>query len=125
VKAFQLVGGSPDLLETVALATVPQPDPGPGQVLVRIGGAGACHSDVTLMEFAAQPRATPMTLGHENAGWIEAFGPGTLPTAGLEVGTPVAVYGAWGCGQWAVQELPPRHGKLLPHHLGQWPRPEL
>jgi propanol-preferring alcohol dehydrogenase len=98
MKAFQLVGGSTNLLETVTLTDVSQPEPGPGQVLVRIGGAGVCHSDVTLMEFAANKREKPMTLGHENAGWIEAFGPGTLPTPGLEIGAPVAVYGAWGCG---------------------------
>ncbi len=100
MKAFQLIGGSADVDQTTALNDVAQPDPGPGQVLVRIGGAGACHSDVSLMEFSAGGRReTPMTLGHENAGWIEAFGPGTLPTPGLEVGAPVAVYGAWGCGQ--------------------------
>ena len=100
MKAFQLLGGSIEVDETTALNEVAQPDPGPGQVLIRIGGAGACHSDVSLMEFsAATRRETPMTLGHENAGWIEAFGPGTLPTPGLEVGSPVAVYGAWGCGQ--------------------------
>jgi propanol-preferring alcohol dehydrogenase len=99
MKAFQLVGGSAEVARTTALNDVAQPDPGPGQVLVRVGGAGACHSDISLMEFsAAGPRDTPMTLGHENAGWIEAFGPGTLPVPGLEVGAPVAVYGAWGCG---------------------------
>jgi propanol-preferring alcohol dehydrogenase len=100
MKAFQLIGGSAAVDETTALNDVAQPDPGPGQVLVRVGGAGACHSDISLMEFSAGgAREVPMTLGHENAGWIEAFGPGTLPTAGLEVGAPVAVYGAWGCGQ--------------------------
>jgi propanol-preferring alcohol dehydrogenase len=100
MKAFQLVGGSADVDEATSLNEVAQPDPGPGQVLVRIGGAGACHSDITLMEFAAaERREVPMTLGHENAGWIEAFGPGTVPTAGLEIGSPVAVFGAWGCGQ--------------------------
>jgi propanol-preferring alcohol dehydrogenase len=100
MKAFQLLGGSAAVADTTALNDVSQPDPGPGQVLVRIGGAGACHSDISLMEFsAAGPREVPMTLGHENAGWIEAFGPGTLPTPGLEIGAPVAVYGAWGCGQ--------------------------
>lgn len=102
MKAFQLLGGSTTVSDAMALADVTQPDPGPGQVLVRIGGAGACHSDISLMEFsAAARREVPMTLGHENAGWIEAFGPGTLPTPGLEVGSPVAVYGAWGCGQCA------------------------
>ena len=100
MKAFQLIGGSADVDQTTALNDVAQPDPGPGQVLIRVGGAGACHSDVSLMEFSAGgARDVPMTLGHENAGWIEAFGPGTLPTPGLEVGAPVAVYGAWGCGQ--------------------------
>ncbi len=99
MKAFQLVGGSEDLVGTTSLNDVSQPDPGPGQVLVRVGGAGACHSDVTLMEFStAAPREVPMTLGHENAGWIEAFGPGTIASPGLEIGAPVAVYGAWGCG---------------------------
>ena len=100
MKAFQLIGGSAEVDATTALNDIAQPDPGPGQVLIRIGGAGACHSDISLMEFSAGgPRDVPMTLGHENAGWIEAFGPGTLPAPGLEVGAPVAVYGAWGCGQ--------------------------
>lgn len=38
----------------------------------------------------------PFTLGHENAGWVEALGAGV---SGLEVGEPVAVYGPWGCGR--------------------------
>lgn len=37
----------------------------------------------------------PFTLGHENAGWVHALGPGVTEP---EVGQPVAVYGAWGCG---------------------------
>jgi propanol-preferring alcohol dehydrogenase len=80
------------------LREVSVPEPGPGQVLVKVGGAGACHSDLHLMnEFEAGqlPFDPPFTLGHENAGWVEALGPGTH---GLEVGQPVAVYGPWGCG---------------------------
>jgi len=82
-----------------ALEEVPDPEPGPGEVLIRIGGAGACHSDLHLMyEFDAGmlPWEPPFTLGHENAGWVEALGPGV---AHLEVGEAVAVYGPWGCGQ--------------------------
>ena len=78
---------------------VPEPEPGPGDVIVRIGGAGACHSDLHLMhdfEKGMMPWALPFTLGHENAGWVEALGAGVT---GLEVGDAVAVYGPWGCGR--------------------------
>lgn len=81
------------------LQEVPDPEPGPGQVLIRIAGAGACHSDLHLMEDfepGAMPFDPPFTLGHENAGRVEGLGAGV---EGLEVGTPVAVYGPWGCGR--------------------------
>jgi propanol-preferring alcohol dehydrogenase len=87
------------------LEDVPEPVPGPGQVVVRIGGAGACHSDLHLMrEFdgGLLPWGPPFTLGHENAGWVHALGEGV---SGLEVGQPVAVYGPWGCGTCARCQL--------------------
>ena len=80
------------------LVEVADPSPGPGQVVIRVGGAGACHSDLHLMhEFEAGQLGwgPPFTLGHENAGWVHSLGPGV---SGLEVGQPVAVYGPWGCG---------------------------
>ncbi|WP_068111864.1 NAD(P)-dependent alcohol dehydrogenase [Nocardioides dokdonensis] len=80
------------------LENVPVPEPGPGEVLVQVGAAGACHSDLHLMhdfEDAALPWQPPFTLGHENAGWVHRVGQGVT---GLEPGDPVAVVGAWGCG---------------------------
>jgi alcohol dehydrogenase, propanol-preferring len=80
---------------------VPQPEPGPGQVLVRVGAAGLCHSDLHVIhEFEAGVfnAELPFTLGHETAGWVEALGPGA---AGLEVGEAVAIYGPLGCGTCA------------------------
>jgi propanol-preferring alcohol dehydrogenase len=80
------------------LVDVDEPSPGPGEVVVRVGGAGACHSDLHLMhEFEAgiTPWSPPFTLGHENAGWVHALGDGVV---GFQIGQPVAVYGAWGCG---------------------------
>jgi propanol-preferring alcohol dehydrogenase len=80
---------------------VPDPVPGPGQVVVKVGGAGACHSDLHLMhdfEPGLLPWSLPFTLGHENAGWVHALGAGVRH---LEVGQPVAVYGPWGCGRCA------------------------
>ena len=54
------------------------PEPGPGDVLLEIGGAGACHSDLHLMDWpeGQLPWKLPYTLGHENAGWVEALGAG-------------------------------------------------
>jgi len=101
VRALQLTAwkSAPELRE------VPQPDPGPGQVLIRVGAAGACHSDLHLIhdfEPGLLPYDLPFTLGHENAGWVEAVGPGV---EGLEIGAPVAVYGPWGCGRcWRCQQ---------------------
>lgn len=80
------------------LGEIPTPEPGPGQILVRIGGAGACHSDLHILHDPARrpaPGAGGWVLGHENAGWVDALGPGA---SGFEVGQPVAVFGGWGCG---------------------------
>src|SRR4051794_34970380 len=49
--------------------------PGPGEVLVRIRAAGLCHSDLSVIN-GDRPRPTPMALGHEAAGAVEALGPG-------------------------------------------------
>jgi propanol-preferring alcohol dehydrogenase len=94
MQAFQLV----EWQQPPVLRDVPVPEPGPGEVLVKVGGAGACHSDLHLMEWPAGtlPYELPFTLGHENAGWIDALGPGVK---GWEVGEAVAVYGPWGCGR--------------------------
>lgn len=95
MKAFQFV----EWKRPGELREVPVPDPGPGQVLVKIGGAGACHSDLHILEMEKPPGTQkfklPMTLGHENAGWVEKLG---LGTTGFSVGDPVIVYGPWGCG---------------------------
>ncbi|MDO8383857.1 MAG: NAD(P)-dependent alcohol dehydrogenase [Microbacterium sp.] len=79
------------------LEEMPVPVPGPGQVLIRIAGAGVCHSDLHITTGEQQGVALPHTLGHENAGWIEAFGPGA-EGQGFEVGDAVVVFGGWGCG---------------------------
>ncbi|MFC8041964.1 NAD(P)-dependent alcohol dehydrogenase [Nocardia sp. NPDC057353] len=81
------------------LVEVDQPHPGPGEVVVKVGAAGACHSDLHLMrdfsDDAPVPWHPPFTLGHENAGWVHEIGSGVT---GFEEGQPVAVYGPWGCG---------------------------
>ncbi len=90
-----------DWKSEAVLTEVETPTPGPGEVLIKVGGAGACHSDLHLMwefEAGALPWSPPFTLGHENAGWVHQTGAGVR---GLEPGQPVAVVGAWGCGRCA------------------------
>ena len=90
LKSFQ---SEPELVD------LPEPEPGPGQVVIKVGGAGACHSDLHVMrEFAEgmAPWGPPFVLGHEAAGWVHRLGNGIK---GLEHGEPVAVYGLLGCGQ--------------------------
>ncbi|MBB4346704.1 zinc-binding dehydrogenase [Aliirhizobium cellulosilyticum] len=49
--------------------------PGREEVLVRIGAAGLCHSDLSVIN-GDRPRPMPMALGHEASGVVEAVGPG-------------------------------------------------
>jgi propanol-preferring alcohol dehydrogenase len=72
------------------------PEPGPGQVRVRIGGAGLCHSDLLFLDAPAGrwPFALPMTLGHENAGWVDRIGPGV---DGFALGDAVLIETHWWC----------------------------
>jgi NADPH:quinone reductase-like Zn-dependent oxidoreductase len=70
------------------------PTPGPGEVIVKIGGAGACHSDLHLMhdfEPGMMPWKLPFTLGHENAGWADSVGYGVTTVSEDDA---VVVYGA-------------------------------
>lgn len=94
MKALRLTawGKQPELRETSV------PEPGPGQVLVKIGGVGACHSDLHLADWpeGKLPWKLPFTLGHENAGWVEQVGAGVRS---LQKGDAVLVYGPWGCGR--------------------------
>ena len=82
-----------------SLVTVDRPVPGPGEVLLKVAGAGACHSEVATYRECAEgvpgAIAPRFILGHENAGWIEDLGPGV---EGFTVGDAFVVYGPIGCG---------------------------
>jgi alcohol dehydrogenase len=59
----------------LAIEQVELDPPGYGEVLVKIGAAGLCHSDLSVIE-GNRPRPMPMALGHEAAGVVEKVGPG-------------------------------------------------
>jgi alcohol dehydrogenase len=57
----------------LTIAEVELAPPQRGEVLVRMGAAGLCHSDLSVIN-GDRPRPTPMALGHEAAGVVEALG---------------------------------------------------
>ncbi|SHM68064.1 NAD(P)-dependent alcohol dehydrogenase [Cryptosporangium aurantiacum] len=84
---------------TPTLAEVPEPTvTGPLDVVVRIGGAGVCRTDLHIIEgqWAEKSGVTlPYTLGHENAGWVHAIGDAVTNVA---VGDPVILHPLATCG---------------------------
>ncbi|MEU9744044.1 NAD(P)-dependent alcohol dehydrogenase [Micromonospora chersina] len=84
---------APGVLEQVE---VPTPTAGPGEVLLRVGAVGACHSDLHILDAPAGLFPVPMTLGHEIAGTVDQLGPGVT---GWSAGDRAAVYGIIGCGR--------------------------
>jgi NAD+-dependent secondary alcohol dehydrogenase Adh1 len=80
------------------LVDVPEPEVShPNDVVVRIGGAGVCATDLHAIEGLMEPAGVslPLVLGHENAGWVEAAGDGVTT---VTVGDAVLVYPPWSCG---------------------------
>jgi propanol-preferring alcohol dehydrogenase len=81
---------------TLALQDVPVPEPGPDEALVKIAGAGLCHSDLHILRSSVQRPSYGGTIGHEGAGTVAALGPGA---AGFAVGDPVLVSLIYPCGR--------------------------
>ncbi|WP_291520349.1 NAD(P)-dependent alcohol dehydrogenase [Branchiibius sp. NY16-3462-2] len=74
MRAVQVVGYH----ENLQLEHVPVPEPtGPWDVVVKIGGAGVCRTDLHILEGQWAEKSQvhlPYTIGHENAGWVSAVG---------------------------------------------------
>ncbi len=80
----------------LVLAHLPEPIPGPGQVLVAVRFAGICGSDLFLVRSGRLPDGT--VLGHEMSGVVDLLGPGV---SGIRVGQGVIVR-PMGCGRCAA-----------------------
>jgi Zn-dependent alcohol dehydrogenase len=78
----------------LAIEEVELDPPQHGEVLVKIGAAGLCHSDLSVID-GNRPRPTPMVLGHEAAGVVEKVGSGVDD---LAVGDHVVMVFVPSCG---------------------------
>jgi alcohol dehydrogenase, propanol-preferring len=89
--------GEPPVLEEV-----PLPEPTGTEVRIRVAGCGVCRTDLQLVAGTQVRSRLPVTLGHEVAGWIDAWGPDARPLlqrGHLASGAAVVVHGGWGCGE--------------------------
>ncbi|MER6991304.1 NAD(P)-dependent alcohol dehydrogenase [Saccharopolyspora hirsuta] len=74
MRAVQVVGYD----QPLRMTEVPEPEiTGPHDVIIEIGGAGVCRTDIHILEGQWAEKsgvALPYTIGHENAGWVHAVG---------------------------------------------------
>ena len=85
--------------------SISEPEPGPGEVLVRVEASGLCYGDVHLTrgEF---PTTYPRVLGHETAGEVAAVGPGvSTRRPGDRVGVVVHQSSCGRC-EWCARGKP-------------------
>ncbi len=82
--------------QPLQLEEVPKPEPGWGEVLVRVTASGICHTELHFLSGLLNLGVAPLTLGHEIVGVVESVGPGVEEP--LE-GDRVIVYYYSGCGR--------------------------
>jgi alcohol dehydrogenase, propanol-preferring len=78
------------------IAEIARPEPGPGQLLVRVTACGVCRSNLHMIEGDwiqyGVPAKAPIVPGHEIVGRVEALGPGTI---GFARGDRVGIQPLW------------------------------
>jgi len=97
MKAAVFHGGN----RPVSIVDVGLREPGPGEVRVAIRAAGLCHSDLSVIDGTI-PYPTPVVLGHEGAGVVEAVGVGVQS---LKEGDAVVLSTLAHCGRCAACEV--------------------
>ena len=82
----------------IAVEDVPIPEPGPGEVLVKVAFCGICHSDLSLINGTFPAFLPVVTQGHEASGTVAELGPGVT---GWSEGDRVIVAAGRPCQQCA------------------------
>ncbi len=75
--------------QPLRLVERPVPQPGPGEILVRVAACGVCRTDLHVVDGDLPPRRSPIVPGHEIVGHVADLGPGVAgPAVGRRVGIP-------------------------------------
>ena len=75
---------------------IPLPEPGPGEVLLRVLACGVCHTDLHIVEGELIPPRLPLIPGHQAVAEVVREGIGAGLTPGTRVGVP---WLGWACGE--------------------------
>lgn len=78
MKAIRLHRPAPIHSRPLQLEEVPAPEPGRGEVLVRVGACAVCRTDLHVIEGDLPPRRLPLIPGHQVVGRVERCGPGAV-----------------------------------------------
>lgn len=96
MRAVVLEAPAPVERAPLRLVERPVPEPGPGEVLVRVAACGVCRTDLHIVEGEVPPVRTPIVPGHQVVGRVERAGPGaTRFRPGDRVGI---AWLRWTCG---------------------------
>ena len=78
------------------LADVPSPEPGTGELLLRVRACGVCRTDLHIVDGELAAPKLPLVLGHQIVGEVVGCGAGATAATGSRVGVP---WLAWTCGE--------------------------
>lgn len=77
MRAMVLATPAPIGARPLRLADRPRPEPGPGEVLIRVEACGVCRTDLHVVEGDLAPRRAGLVPGHEVVGRVALRGPGS------------------------------------------------
>lgn len=81
---------------------IPEPRPGPGEILLRVSACGVCHTELDEIEGRMPPPRLPVVLGHQVVGRVAAQGPGAqLYPLGARLGA-AWIYSACGVCEFCL-----------------------
>lgn len=97
MKALSITSPQPIENRPLEKTDMPVPEPGYGDIRIRVSVCGACHTDLHIAEGDLPPKKTPVIPGHQIIGHVDKAGPGET---GFKQGDRVGVTWLYSsCGQ--------------------------
>jgi propanol-preferring alcohol dehydrogenase len=88
MRAMRLERPRPAGERPLTLTEIPRPEPGPGEVLIKVRACGVCHTDLHIVEGELAPHRSPVVPGHQIVGEVVGIGEGGAPEAEAGTGAP-------------------------------------